>query len=439
MSSSKLFQPGKLISIPDVNFKMSGKFRAPQGHKEMGAGKSYIPPLTLKTSMTAPKKAMTFAATQQASALPASFSWNDNNSVAQYKGKEYVGIIQQPSNQLTCGDCWAFSTSTALSDRFAIAQKAGNPMLGPSYLVSCSVSGNCDQNALAGCNGGMIDTALNNMSTPIGGVPSNCWNYEWCVSGCDSQGDGDYNNSKVPEFDSNKHKCVSEKKTTPKLYKVKPNSVQALINASQIKNSIFQKGPIPTGFIVYTDFFMGTAPSSQGGDNWAATSGIYVHLEIDSTGATPKGDVPPYKYGSADDMNQQAGAHAVVIVGWGTQTVPNFLPKSLPKQKTINLPYWIVRNSWGKTWGDNGFFKIAMTNPDLYINTTVFLDSGAQGGAGGPIDFEPELSNAPAPLPLNNPSSPKSILGNISTNKMLIIAVIIIAILVLLYIKRYRK
>ncbi|CAF1012865.1 unnamed protein product [Rotaria sordida] len=37
--------------------------------------------------------------------------------------------------------------------------------------------------------------------------------------------------------------------------------------------------------------------------------------------------------------------HAVVIVGYGVD-------------QTTGIPYWKVRNSWGPTWGDGGYFKI---------------------------------------------------------------------------------
>lgn len=55
------------------------------------------------------------------------------------------------------------------------------------------------------------------------------------------------------------------------------------------------------------------------------TSGVYT--------STTCGNTPA-------DVN-----HAVLAVGYGTD------PES-------GLDYWIVKNSWGTDWGDEGFFKI---------------------------------------------------------------------------------
>lgn len=47
--------------------------------------------------------------------------------------------------------------------------------------------------------------------------------------------------------------------------------------------------------------------------------------------------------------------HAVSIVGWGTTS--------------DNTPYWVVRNSWGEYWGDNGYFKVYRGNNTLQIES----------------------------------------------------------------------
>lgn len=44
------------------------------------------------------------------------------------------------------------------------------------------------------------------------------------------------------------------------------------------------------------------------------------------------------------------GYHNAIIVGWG-QSTDNF---------GIIIGYWIIKNSWGVGWGDNGYYKHAM-------------------------------------------------------------------------------
>ena len=79
-------------------------------------------------------------------------------------------------------------------------------------------------------------------------------------------------------------------------------------------NSVTQQhlqaeGPVEAAFTVYEDFM-------------SYKSGIYTH----TTGG-------------------MLGGHAIKNVGWGSEG---------------GVKYWIMANSWGTSWGEDGFFKIKM-------------------------------------------------------------------------------
>ena len=53
-----------------------------------------------------------------------------------------------------------------------------------------------------------------------------------------------------------------------------------------------------------------------------------------------------------------AGGHAVKIYGWGVDAA-------------TRLPYWLVANSWGADWGENGSFRIARGTNECSIEDEV--------------------------------------------------------------------
>ena len=78
-------------------------------------------------------------------------------------------------------------------------------------------------------------------------------------------------------------------------------------DAATIQAAIMSDGPVEAAFTVYSDFE-------------TYSSGIYQHVS-----------------GSYE------GGHAIRIVGWGTED---------------GTDYWKVKNSWGETWGDEGYILI---------------------------------------------------------------------------------
>ena len=185
-------------------------------------------------------------------------------------------------DQQSCGSCWAFGASEALSDRFAIASNGSvNVVLSPEDMVSCDTSD-------MGCNGGYINKAWAYLEK-TGIVSDACFPYTAgsgtapaCRSTCANGAAW------------KKYKCASG--TT-----VHPQTVAA------IQSEIYARGPIEGAFTVYNDFF-----------NYK--SGVYHHV----SGAV-------------------AGGHAIKVLGWGVENGEN---------------YWLCANSWGPSWGIQGFFKI---------------------------------------------------------------------------------
>ena len=96
------------------------------------------------------------------------------------------------------------------------------------------------------------------------------------------------------------------------------------VNADDMLEELVRNGPIAVGILVEADFPM-------------YSEGIYKHT------------------GVQDEYNLwEPVSHAVVICGYGEDN---------------GVKYWIVQNSWGKDWGENGYFRIARGVNEVNIET----------------------------------------------------------------------
>ncbi len=406
-------------------------------------GKDYIPPLNAKIQINtkvAPIRSGELRAL--ATPLPEYFNWADPSS-SKTKGTFPSDLITPPASQYQCGCCWAVSSTTALADRWAIKAKSSNPNLSYTYLLSCNK--NNEQ-----CNGGFPADA-GAFFVSDGTVPLSCWDYSWCSANPEcsgkSEADPDHLSNDIPKCTSG---CISHGGEF-KVYKAQAGSVNTLVDIPSIKQEIFENGPVVGSFAVYSDFVLAFTPSFSKADGWAKTKGVYCNNQ----------DVDIYGYNSLDATSEPnsnlLGYHAVTIVGWGiAKGVPSFLNDTDntdthtstkdTENKTVDIPYWIIRNSWGDEWGQapydgaehKGYFKFAMSDTTLGINTKCGMDvpfATDQGSLfGGCVSF----------LPLVNPSDVKtpdviSVVGNkISNNLIFFVLFIILCIIIYFLYKKHK-
>ena len=197
-------------------------------------------------------------------------------------------------DQKSCGACWAFATTTALSYRYYL--KGVNVDLSPQSLLSCYVQ-DCDE-------GGYILDA--NIYSSKNGV-----NTESCIP---------YSSSKGEVVDECPTKCKNSEEFI-KYYAKNTYATDLDYDkdtyydvVTLLIDQLVNFGPIAAGIIVYRDFYSLIGNSQC------------------------KNQI--YKY---DGTSASVGGHAVVIVGYGYEN---------------NKYYWLTQNSWGTNFCDNGFAKI---------------------------------------------------------------------------------
>ncbi|RCN47340.1 cathepsin B family protein [Ancylostoma caninum] len=214
-------------------------------------------------------------------------------------------------DQSACGSCWAVSSASAMSDELCV-QSGGaiNVVISDTDILSC-----CGEACGEGCEGGWPIEAYRWMKRDgvvTGGKyeeKNTCKPYAFYPCGKHKNAPyygpcprGSWPTPKCRKMCQRKYKnSYKEDKHFAKHSFYLPN------NETSIRQEIFETGPVVAAFNVYEDFryYVG---------------GIYVH-----------------KWG------KQTGAHAVKVIGWGTEN---------------GTDYWLVSNSWSSDWGEKGYFRI---------------------------------------------------------------------------------
>jgi len=295
---------------------------------------------------------------------PVDFNWGEifPDDTPSIKAKKE--LIYPILNQELCGSCYAMCTATSISDALVISGVTDFfPDISTTYALACYKQG--------GCNGGNPGKLLEDIS--IGGISNNdCLNYSWCDESDECNG----NSTFVQNSDLNLLIPECKCKTEPyPLYFVEKDPVVISISVNLpreryfevVKNHIMFDAPLIAGFLVEKNFLSGKFSRMKKNNGIYLENGIY------------EGDSLRFKTNSYTDYFY--GGHTCEVVGWGVgqNTVIN------GEGDVDDVPYWICKNTWGKDWGDNGYFKMAV----YPFNEVVQFDVLIEDKIGGMIMFYP--------------------------------------------------
>jgi len=214
-----------------------------------------------------------------------------------------TGKVTPVKDQGQCGSCWTFSTTGAIESAYAIKNKVNATLqLSEQAIVDCShACSNVDGQSICnqGCNGGWMWTALYDTIT-FGGLPT----------------EADY------PYTAEDGTCTIQGK---KLYAV-------------AKNFTCLSGPNQQGAPADETTLMPTVLMQNGP--------LSIAIDADMVEDYSSGIIDPYF--PDEECDPTSLDHAVLIVGWGVESSEIF----------GDTPYWIVKNSWAASWGENGYFRI---------------------------------------------------------------------------------
>eukprot|EP00817_Percolomonadidae_sp_ATCC50343_P002820 CAMPEP_0117424996 /NCGR_PEP_ID=MMETSP0758-20121206/5325_1 /TAXON_ID=63605 /ORGANISM="Percolomonas cosmopolitus, Strain AE-1 (ATCC 50343)" /LENGTH=474 /DNA_ID=CAMNT_0005209153 /DNA_START=286 /DNA_END=1710 /DNA_ORIENTATION=- len=232
-------------------------------------------------------------------------SWDWRN----VSGVNYVSPVH---DQKACGSCYIVSSVDAIESRLRImTNNQWQPLLSAQDIISCNPY-------TQRCHGG-FPFLVGKYGHDFGLVPESCFPYAGHNGTCSSR------------CSSPSYRVFIDK------YRYIGGSYGRSSEYSMMRE-LYDHGPIVVSFFVH--------------HAWTYyRRGVFHHPRsfMDS------------QFESSKDSSRQPWVpttHSVSIVGWGEELI-----HSKP------VRYWIVKNSWGSSWGDRGFIKMLRGVDDSFLES----------------------------------------------------------------------
>jgi len=209
--------------------------------------------------------------------------------------RDLVGEVHDQRD--TCASCWAFVSADSIAARAAVMTKDNIVILSVKQLMNCDTRDH-------GCNTGNMYTAYMYVDE-AGGIASKD-KYDLAMSSSGYTFPSEEDQDEMQCLEDN----VEKKWTTPGMCDI----AQTEGNDALMK-AIYEKGPVAIGINAN-------------------------NLQMYDEGVIKFEDCGPAGRGIAS-IN-----HAAMVVGWGVDA------------KYGNTPYWLVKNSYGTSFGEDGYFKL---------------------------------------------------------------------------------
>ena len=342
------------------------------------------------------------------------FDWRNKNDVQKYcidgsfwstkstkktwtNNGNYIG---PPLDQGQCGNCYAFSSTKMLTDRFCIVNDLDNSdgqqmfsvgeatkMSSDPSVFNTSGVGACPIQNNNCCNGGFpscvgVYVQQNGIHRdPFCQFDTNTFTSSSCECGSSHSSVSSLGSSSLVTeaakqqlpVTNQTNACVND--PSQKCYPIAKNSVVKLPNGSTTtENSVIN-------YVQYYDNNLELkTPTGYGPNLNAERQGIqnYIKYHLLSHGPCTvclyAGGLDNYDGSIIKDTSGQVDPnqypstmvdHAVLCIGWATDTT---------QKDDLGRPlqYWLIQNSWGTSWGDGGYFKFAFSTDK--INSWYGLD-----------------------------------------------------------------